>query len=47
LIEDFERSVPVKEAKEPLSGQEIRDFRALQKSEKCTPKIKVDVDIWI
>lgn len=38
LVEDFEWLVPEKEAKEPSSAQEIRDFRALQKSEKCTPK---------
>lgn len=38
MIEDFESSVPEKEVKEPSSAQEIRDFRALQKSEKCTPK---------
>ena len=38
MIKDLERSVPEKEAKEPSSVREIRDFRALQKSEKCTPK---------
>lgn len=31
MIEDLERSVPEKKAKEPSSIWEIRDFRALQK----------------
>lgn len=38
MIKDLERSVPEKKVKESSSGWEIREFRALQKSEKCTPR---------
>lgn len=43
MIKDFERSVP-EVSKEPSSVWKITDFRALQKSEKGTPR-KVNMGI--